>query len=280
METDEALDHERNGANAGLNPMFGDWQHRFNFAPIPYGDGGKKRLNFQHDIQAELTNKFFFSSEVRLNIELYLDIQLVLETSETADLDNYAKSILDGIKGHNGIILDDSQVQALTISWMNSQGARPHFDIAISGLPDDFMLKPITFYEMPNRLWYPHGRRLWVDGGINELSDYNHYMTLLILEVISSAQPKARHLLRNAGMDRLRAYQGAARIASSARGFHKSRIDTGFPSCSLKKWREDFENWRHNHTEYNVSINEFIADIKNIYDDHVDLIVKNIKSGD
>jgi hypothetical protein len=41
-------------------PMFGDWQHRVRFAPVPYGDGGAKRAAFRKAIQAELANKFFY----------------------------------------------------------------------------------------------------------------------------------------------------------------------------------------------------------------------------
>jgi hypothetical protein len=66
MTSDDPIQHERRGANAGLNPMFGDWQHRFNIAPVPYGDGGQKRNAFRQAMQAQLTNLFFYSGDVRL----------------------------------------------------------------------------------------------------------------------------------------------------------------------------------------------------------------------
>ena len=34
---------EREGADAGLNPMFGEWQQTFKFAPVPYCDGDANR---------------------------------------------------------------------------------------------------------------------------------------------------------------------------------------------------------------------------------------------
>ena len=207
MHSDEALEHERVGANAGLNPMFGDWQHRFDFAPISYAAGGVKRAAFRGAIQAELKNRFFYTNEVRLDIVLHLDVQTVLETDETADVDNYAKAILDGLKGPNGILLDDTQVQALTIYWLDSYGRdQTYFEVSVSSSPDDFMLKPIEFYEMPDGLWYPHSRRMWSDGGQEDQSDRNHYAGLLILEMMSSVKRDARHLLRKSGMDRLSAY--------------------------------------------------------------------------
>ena len=142
MTDEEAFDNEWKGASVGLNPMFGDWQHRFELPPIPHGDGGAKRSAFQSAIQAALPNQFFYSTEVRVEITLHLDVQKVLETSETADLDNYAKSILDGLKGPAGVLFDDTQVQTLIISWLDTLSQGPHFDVSISGSPDDFMLKP------------------------------------------------------------------------------------------------------------------------------------------
>jgi Holliday junction resolvase RusA-like endonuclease len=65
-----------------------------------------------------------FSNEIHLEITLHVDVQTVLETDEAADLDNYAKAILDGLKGPNGIMIDDT-VQALTISWIDGYGAPP-----------------------------------------------------------------------------------------------------------------------------------------------------------
>jgi Holliday junction resolvase RusA-like endonuclease len=261
-----AFEHERSGANAGLNPMFGDWQHRFKFAPVPYGDGGAKRAAFRKAIQTELENKFFYNNEVRLEITLHLDVQTVLETSETADLDNYAKAILDGLKGPGGILLDDSQVQTLAISW-NSHVTfdGPCFDISISSSPDDFMLKPISFFEMPDGLWYPHARRMWSDGGDVEQSNRNHYAGLLILEVMSTVKARGRHLLRQAGMDRLRAYQQGMYFSSSARGFHKSRIDPEFDMHDRKSWRAVFESWRHDHQDEIMEVEKLLVGVRDNY---------------
>ena len=59
---------------------------------------------------------WFYSHEVQLEVTLHLDVQTTLETSDTADLDNYAKAILDRLKGPRCIMFDDTQVQALGIT--------------------------------------------------------------------------------------------------------------------------------------------------------------------
>ncbi len=266
MHSDEALEHERKGANEGLNPMFGDWQHRFDFAPISYAAGGVKRAAFRDAVQAELKNKFFYSSEVRLDIVLHLDVQTVLETDETADVDNYAKAILDGLKGPSGILFDDTQVQALTVYWLDSYGRdRTYFEVSVSSSPDDFLLKPVEFYEMPDGLWYPCGRRMWSDGGHEDQSDRNHYAGLLILEMMSSVKRKGRDLFRKSGMDRLRAYQKSMYVSSSARGFHRSRIDDGFPRHTRREWRAAFERWRSDHADEITAVERMIADARENY---------------
>jgi Holliday junction resolvase RusA-like endonuclease len=273
MSFEDAFENERKGRNAGLNPMFGDWQHRFPFPPVPYGDGGVKRTAFRNAIQAELTNHFFYSNQIRIEITLFLDIQTVLETSETADLDNYAKSILDGLKGPGGILLDDAQVQTLIISYLDNYGRDgEHFDVAITAAPDDFILKPVSFYEMPDRLWYPHGRRLWTDGEIDEQSDRNHYTGLLMLEIISSAKADARHQFRKVGMDRLRAYQRAMLISFSTRGFHRSRVDPGFEMFDRRSWRVEFETWKCGHEDEIAEIEEILIGVTENYKIMADLL--------
>ncbi|RWO28624.1 MAG: RusA family crossover junction endodeoxyribonuclease [Mesorhizobium sp.] len=239
---DDQLEMERNGALAGINPMFGEWQHHFRFAPVPYGNGAAQRGEFRAAIQAELTNQWLYASEISLEITLHVDVQATLETDETADLDNYAKAILDGLKGPNGIMIDDTQVQSLSISWIDGYG-EPSFTVASRGSPDDFVLKPQEFYEMPDGLWYPHGRVLWTDGRAEPISDLNHYAGLSIIELMSSTQRRVRAEARKAGSNRGRAYQMGRYVSTSARGFHPSRIEGDFPMHPRREWQAERAKW-------------------------------------
>ncbi|WP_029014867.1 RusA family crossover junction endodeoxyribonuclease [Niveispirillum irakense] len=265
---EEHLAMERTGALAGLNPMFGEWQHHFHFAPKPYGNVSAKQGEFRAAIQAELTNQWLYSSNVSLEIILHVDVQTTLETDETADLDNYAKAILDAIKGPNGIMIDDTQVQSLSISWINGYG-RPSFSISARGSPDDFVLKPQEFYEMPDRLWYPLGRALWSDGKAVNISDLEHYLHLSVIEQISSAQNRVRAQLRNAGHNRLKAYQIGRRIATSARGFHRSRIEGSFQMHSRSEWQNERTVWGERNAD---ELKLIIKEMREIHDLQIDFI--------
>lgn len=141
--SDEPIFLERRGAEAELNPMFGEWRQTFNLAPVPYRDGGARLRAFHEAIAAQLTNRWIYSHEVQLDIVLHLDVQTVLETSDTADLDNYAKAILDGLKGPRGIMFDDTQVQALAISWLDGYGD-PSFTVSAKSSPDDLYLSRLN----------------------------------------------------------------------------------------------------------------------------------------
>lgn len=244
MSFDEALDIERKGANAGLTPMFGEWQRRLPFAPVPYGNG-RALAAFKDAVHKHLADvQFLYSSELQLEITLYLDMQTVLETSETADLDNYAKAILDTLRGPEGIMFDDTQVQALIISWMDAP--ETYFTISVKSGADDFVLKGVDFYEMPDGLWYPHGRRMWTNGQIDNTSELSFFAGLLINRMMSGAKRSARIAFRKSGASRLGAYRNSRYFANSARGYHKSRVaDAGFALHTLAEWTASLDSWRN-----------------------------------
>lgn len=278
--SDDPIFVERRGANAGLNPMFGDWQKTFKFPPVPHRDGGARLRAFHEAIANELTNRWLYSHEIQLEITLHLDVQTVLETSETADLDNYAKAILDGLKGPRGIMFDDTQVQALVISWFDGYGD-PSFTVAAKGPPDDFVLKPVEFYEMPDRLWYPHGRFVWSDGGEEALSDQSHFVGLSVTELMSSVKTRARAEMRNAGADRLRAYQRGKYVSSMARGYPRGRIaDSGFTLVPRRDWQEARRIWREENPGEIDDIEQSLSELRKSYDRMIDVLAGRLPAED
>lgn len=138
---------EAEGYNNGEHPLMGNFRRTFNFAPVPYGN--RNRHVFVERVHQEMADvQYVFSDEVRLDITLYLDELTLFETSERADLDNYAKIICDSLKGINGILTDDTQIHHLSISRIATP-TNPHFDIEFVDSPDNFFSKPLALYEMP-----------------------------------------------------------------------------------------------------------------------------------
>lgn len=150
---DEQFEIERRGAAAGINPMFGDWQQRFDLQPVSYANGGNARAAFKAAVRAQLTNKFVFVGEISLRVVLYLDEQKMLETPSYGDIDNHAKQLLDTIKGPGGLLIDDCQVQHIDISWIDVPHG-VHFEMAIKASPD-FMALPLRLYGDARRAVLP-----------------------------------------------------------------------------------------------------------------------------
>ena len=116
LAMDEPIEIEARGAAEGINPMFGEWHQQFSLEPVSYSNQGVARTEFKNAIRDLLANKFVFVGQVHVTITLYLDEQKMLETPAYGDLDNYAKQLLDSIKGKGGLLIDDCQVQRLTNS--------------------------------------------------------------------------------------------------------------------------------------------------------------------
>ena len=275
MSIDEPFHIEQEGAISGLNPMFGEWQKTFKFAPVPYRDGSERRKQFRQEMQEQMTNKWSYSHEVKVYITLYLDVQKVLETSETADLDNYAKAILDGLKGHSGIMFDDTQVQSLSVHWVDAL-TESCFTVETKSSPDDFVLKPTEFFEMPDGLWYPNGHYVWSKNGAKLLCERDFFAGLSILEMMSSVKNKARLELRKTGFPHRHAYYRSSYVSSLARGFHRSRLeDSGFTLHRRRDWQERRQRWKEDNPGDLEPIEKVISDAQQNYRSMIDLLAGN-----
>ena len=237
---------ELRGTQEGINPRFGEWRQRFSFPPVSYSNQSERKKQFKDQVYNDLTNNFLFTNEVQLIITLYLEEQKVLETPEYGDLDNYAKSICDAIKGKGGLLIDDCQIQSLSISWLDIPES-PYFEIEIKGSPDDFIQDSMKLYEMPDGLYYPQAYEVWTKNGVESLSNLEFYFGLLLLRRMTTQKRKLRHSLRQEGLPRCRSFQHGKYISPVLMGFHKTRIlDSGFKSISLCDWLGGYEEWKRN----------------------------------
>ncbi|MGE5343121.1 MAG: RusA family crossover junction endodeoxyribonuclease [Candidatus Omnitrophota bacterium] len=223
----------------GNNPFMGEFKRAFNFPPVPNSNKSKQaREKFKEKLRAEIKTNFVYTHEIRLTITLYFDEERRLETSKYADLDNYAKSICDAIKGRGGIIIDDCQIQQLCISWIDHL-EEPRFEIKINSGPDDFCSKDLALYEMDDGLFYP------VPNDMNDCQQNIPFYFLKSLSNMISLKKKFRHSYRQKGMPQYLAYQRSTGISPILWGFHKTRIiDSGFSIIAKAEWTEKYESWK------------------------------------
>jgi len=234
----DAHEIEARGYTEGINPMFGEWKQQFNIEPVSYSNQKSAKESFKKLFRQQLNNKFVFTNEIKLEIILYLNEQKMLESPAYGDLDNYAKQLLDSMKGYGGLFIDDCQVQHLDISWIDVP-KNAYFEIKIKSHPDDFLLEPLKLYEMPDGLYYPISEQTWTKEGIKKNETNSKYEIAKGLEILTMNKKKIRHKLRQEGKQQLDAYQISKYISPTLMGFHKSRvIDSGYELIDYKSWKQ------------------------------------------
>jgi len=233
---DESFEIEARGAAEGINPLFGAWQQSFEIEPVSYANPGPARAAFRQALRDKLTNEFVFVGEVSVTITLYLDEQKMIETPAYGDLDNYAKQLLDSLKGDGGLLIDDCQVQHLDISWIDVPfGA--HFEVQIKASPDDFLPKKIKLFEMPDGLFYPISEQVWTKAGLIDAPEGSVLALAHALAEMTKNKKKLRHKMRQEGLPQFRAFQFSKYISPLLVGFHRSRvIDSGYELVPQKAW--------------------------------------------
>ncbi|WP_342471992.1 RusA family crossover junction endodeoxyribonuclease [Metasolibacillus sp. FSL H7-0170] len=220
-------EYEQQQYEKGLNPFFGEYRQTFNIPPIPYGNRNKKQ--FKVAVQEYFKDiHYYFYDEVKVEIELYLNERRRYETPDSGDLDNYAKLICDAIKGKDGILIDDIQIQRLSIGWIDTVGEE-YFDMRIFSRPDDFIMKDIEFYEMPNGMYYPISNKIWTLNGIKELTGTDKEAIQKLLFKRLKNVSVLRHELHKSGLQGEKAYYEYMKAHPILRGYNKNRLlESGF----------------------------------------------------
>ncbi len=230
---------ETEGYRKGMNPLFGQFRRTFDFAPVSSGSKtGKKRFNTW--VRNELADiQFVYYGKLKLEITLYLEEQKRLETAELADLDNCAKVICDSLKGPKGVMIDDSQIQSLSISWIDTN-SQPRFEILVGAHPDDYIMKPVSLYEMPNQLFYPVSFNSWTEKGIVDTSQEQRWLLVAALfSMIDRGQDFKQKLEKN-GFSPTKVYELSRGLKPILAGFPKgSVVESDFTLYTLKDFVDD-----------------------------------------
>jgi Holliday junction resolvase RusA-like endonuclease len=217
--------------------MENEFEITFDTRPVPFRASGAD--HFKQQVQSKLRETTrIFATECSVYIELYLEEHTHWNTDEYGDIDNYAKSILDALKGYNGIILDDYLISHLSVSRMEFVRGNK-FNVRIVPLLGDIsMHKPITLYEMPDRLYYPLPHNWLLNSGEMQELPYATQGALDILHEMTSRANRNRHRLRQQGTAKEEAFQEVIPYLPILKGLPKSRvIDSGFPIKPLNEWK-------------------------------------------
>ena len=202
-----------------------EWNGTLNVSfPFP-PESTKNRGRFRKAVHEVLRGiDFWLIGEVKVSWVLFLDEEQRRRTDRYADCDNYVKTLNDAIKGPEGIIIDDTQIQALHVSWVDAHDSE-YFELTIEGRPDEVMHGVTGLYEMPDGLFYP----------ANEAAQY---FLPAVDRVMRDADELLRRIDPESKLSRAEKWNLRKFIDPGALGYHKSRIiDSGFPVYELEEWR-------------------------------------------
>lgn len=237
---------EEYGYKLGNNPYFGKWEQRFNFAPVSYSNKSELKQKFKDKLQSVINANFVYTQQIQLTIILYLNEEKMQDTPEYGDLDNYAKTICDAIKGSNGLIIDDCQIQRLDISWIDISN-ESYFEIEIKSTPDDYCYNKLSLYEMNDKLYYPVSEKSWDKGNMIEHDLKDKLFGITAYSMLTYRKKKLQHKLRQQGDSQINAYSTAKLLSPTALGYHKTRIiDSGFKIITRDIWEKELKDWISN----------------------------------
>lgn len=82
-----------------------------------------------------------FLGDVKVEIDWYIDQHRRYSTNKVADIDNIVKPLLDSVSGEGGVLIDDGQVQAIDVRWLDKNQIKEDFRFRIEPLPFEFVGK-------------------------------------------------------------------------------------------------------------------------------------------
>lgn len=169
--------------------------------------------------------RYILTGEVAVDVEWMIHERERYESHRSPDLDNILKTILDGLQGPEGIIVDDAQVQSISCRWVDWRRGDQRLSIRISHIPDEYCDKrDLIFVRMANSLCMPLNMDLPAEG------------LLLVLEEWEAMFHRNKVLRRRKKVD----YYTALRVLPVQRAFHSSRVRR-FPLRTLHQLRNELQ---------------------------------------
>lgn len=97
------------------------------------------------------------TGDVKIAIDWYIDQHNRYSTNRVADIDNIVKPILDSVSGNGGIIVDDGQVQAIDVRWLDKLNVKEDFRVRFEPLAFEGMItrESLGFAEFSSSRCFP-----------------------------------------------------------------------------------------------------------------------------
>jgi Holliday junction resolvase RusA-like endonuclease len=137
--------------------------------PVSTRAAGRKKGRLQAELR-DLTKRvpWTYTGDVAIEIEWTVHLRWRCESDRAVDVDNIVKPILHGIAGTDGVLIDDTQVNHISVNWITwARADRQHLKIQLSSLdPQMYDTRGFSLVEVRPPLCLPlpaldeEGRRL------------------------------------------------------------------------------------------------------------------------
>lgn len=202
-------------------PEFGELQIQINLAAVSVQSKAEAKKLLVAAIRSETRPlKYILTGDVSVDIEWLVHERTRYESDTSPDVDNVVKPTLDAFAGPEGLIIDDCQVQSVSVSWIDWTAAEQQLRITFRYSPDEWTSRAgLRFVQFGGALCLPVADGL-PDDILNLVLD--HYERMLVM-----AQ-HAEVLFGDYYLSRL--------VLPVQRLFHRTRIH-GFPVVNLSELR-------------------------------------------
>jgi Holliday junction resolvase RusA-like endonuclease len=165
---------------------------------------------------------FTVTSDVQVEVMWMIDERSRYERDDSADLDNALKPLLDGMCGPRGVLVDDSQIQHLSVGWIGLASSVARVEVRVR-LNNGFAIeKPhLTFVRMNQTLCWP------ID------MSWPRTATRIAVEHVKRTMEFRDSILKSTGD-----YYASKLVMPQQRLFHVSRT-RGFPKIAYQEVLRD-----------------------------------------
>lgn len=194
-------------------PQSGEVNLQVGVAPVSVQASRAQKDVVTGEIRAQTRSlEFLISGDVSVDVDWFIQEGERYETDRAPDVDNILKPIIDALCGPDGVLIDDCQVQSVSVHWLDSVDAesdKQEFHVRIKAHdPDAWRPKAgLMFAHLGKALCFP------ISGGMPPDA------VRLVLDTVSRALDLRATLIRR-GIPRSQ----AAFAMPIQRLFHKSRL--------------------------------------------------------
>jgi Holliday junction resolvase RusA-like endonuclease len=128
-------------------------------SPVAAGADGRKRAEFKAALRSLAAQvPWMYTGDVSVTIEWTVHLRWRYESDRAEDVDNIVKPIIDAISGPGGSVLDDTQINQVSVSWQTwTRTDRQHIRVSLRSLDHELYLdrRSLVLVEIRPRLCLP-----------------------------------------------------------------------------------------------------------------------------